>query len=241
VCPKVSTAQGYDINNVAIPNLVYSWSLPAGGGTIGGNGVFTAGTATGTYTVQASSIQSGYATTVNGLATVAVTTTAGSAVPNISTSTFNISRLMRIFGKYLNGANFNNFLGGQFQINSGGVVETVQLVPGVVQIAFSGTSLSVMPNGQSTAQNFVLPSTSVIQPRNASLNAGDKVIIVTVSGQVSAVLKVGSATTGQYSSQYGNHQGDNGQGQQTQPGWSHGGKNGWRQGSNGDGSGRHGD
>jgi len=235
------TAQGYDFNNVAIPNLVYGWSLPAGGGTIDGNGVFTAGTSTGTYTVQASSIQTGYATAVSGVATVVVSTT-GSAAPNISASTFNISRLTRIFGRYLKGGNFANFLGGQFQVNSPTGPETVALVPGTVQSNPSPASLIIVPNNTATPQTaFTLPSPSVIQPSGATLNPGDQVIVVTVNGQVSAVLKVASTTTGQTPPGFKNRGHDNGQGQQNPPGWSHGKKTGWQQGSNGDKSGHQGD
>ena len=44
------SAQGYDANNVAIPNLTYTWASIAGGGLISPTGLFTAGTIPGTYT-----------------------------------------------------------------------------------------------------------------------------------------------------------------------------------------------
>jgi hypothetical protein len=49
-------AQGFDVDGNPIPNLPFTWSVVSGGGTIDGNGLFTAGLAPGTYadTVQAS-------------------------------------------------------------------------------------------------------------------------------------------------------------------------------------------
>jgi hypothetical protein len=44
------SAQGYDANNVAIPNLPYTWTVIAGGGSVNTSGLFTAGAAAGTYT-----------------------------------------------------------------------------------------------------------------------------------------------------------------------------------------------
>src|ERR1035437_8496102 len=44
------SAQGYDANNVAIPNLTYTWTVIAGGGSVSTSGLFTAGAAAATYT-----------------------------------------------------------------------------------------------------------------------------------------------------------------------------------------------
>ncbi len=43
------SAQAYDIDNQAIADLTYTWSVVAGGGTINGTGLFTAGTTVGTF------------------------------------------------------------------------------------------------------------------------------------------------------------------------------------------------
>jgi len=43
------SAQGYDDNNVPIPNLTYTWAVVAGGGTISNTGLFTAGSVGGSF------------------------------------------------------------------------------------------------------------------------------------------------------------------------------------------------
>ena len=43
------SAQGYDDNNVPIPNLIYTWVVVAGGGTISSTGLFTAGSVGGSF------------------------------------------------------------------------------------------------------------------------------------------------------------------------------------------------
>ena len=56
---KQFSAQGYDASNVPIPNLTYSWSVVAGGGTISITGLFTAGNVGGSFpnTVQVATTQ----------------------------------------------------------------------------------------------------------------------------------------------------------------------------------------
>jgi len=44
------TAQGYDIDDNPIPNLPFDWSVVSGGGTIDGDGLFTAGVSPGIFT-----------------------------------------------------------------------------------------------------------------------------------------------------------------------------------------------
>ena len=43
------SAQGYDDNQVPIPNIAYTWAVVAGGGTISNTGLFTAGNVGGSF------------------------------------------------------------------------------------------------------------------------------------------------------------------------------------------------
>jgi hypothetical protein len=63
------SAQGYDIDNNPIPNLSYAWSVVNGGGSIDANGLFTAGSAVGTYVDTVVATVGG----ISGAATVNVT------------------------------------------------------------------------------------------------------------------------------------------------------------------------
>lgn len=67
------TAVAQDSNNVTIPDLSFTWAVVAGGGTIDGNGLFTAGSADGTFvnTVNVTATQGGI--TKSAFATVIVT------------------------------------------------------------------------------------------------------------------------------------------------------------------------
>ena len=62
------TAQAYDSLGHSIPGLAYAWSVANGGGTIDGNGLFTAGTIAGEYPA---TVVAGYAG-VSGTASVTV-------------------------------------------------------------------------------------------------------------------------------------------------------------------------
>jgi hypothetical protein len=66
-------AQGQDSNNVTIPDLAYTWSMVAGGGTIDDTGLFTAGNTTGTFTNTVQVIAEQDGVTRIGYASVVVT------------------------------------------------------------------------------------------------------------------------------------------------------------------------
>jgi len=218
------TAQGYDINNVAIPGLSYLWSVLPASGSINQSGLFSAGATPGTYTVQATVTQGQL--TISGFATAVVTT--GSASISTTAQNFDAGKLIKIFGRYLKGAGFDNFLGGQWQVKNGAGIDTIAVVPGIVQSNSTATSLSIIPNGSVAPSIFPLASTGIIRPSGTTLAPGDKVVLITVNGQVTTVLKVSSPTSGQTSQKAREREDGNSQGQQTPPGWSHGKKMGWQ-------------
>jgi hypothetical protein len=219
-------AQGYDSNNAAIPGLTYVWSLGTGAsGTISTSGLYTAGTTTGTVTIQAK-VQG--ATTPTGSATVTVSTTP----PVTTTSSGSQGRcsIIGLFRRYFKNVGSGNFLGGQWQVkNSSGGIDTYKLIPGVVQTA-STTSLVIVPNGQTATSTFALTTSTVIQPSGVTLIAGDMVMVLTVNDQVTTVSIINASPTTQTTrTQPGLNKNDNnnGQGNKVPPGWSHGKKNGW--------------
>ncbi len=216
------TAQGYDVSNIAITGLTYTWSVVAGGGTISNTGLFTAGTATGTFTstVQASATQD--AVTKTGTGTVIVATTPAPA----TTPKLDVKKLVRMFNGYLNSAGFDSFLGGQWQVKNGTGIDTIKVVPGVVQTA-SATSLTVMPNGQTTAVTFTLTFDTVIQPKDTTLAANDKVVVVTVNDQVNMVVKITPRTSEDTPPGLRKQGDDKREGKNTPPGWFKGKKAGW--------------
>ena len=218
------TAQGYDSNNVAIPSLTYVWAA-TGAGTVVSSGLFTAGTAAGTASVTAT-VQG-----ISGTATIKVTATPTTIENPGKTNLFNM------FKGYLKNIGSDNFLGGQWQVkNSSGGIDTYNLVSGVVQTA-SATSLTIIPNGQTNPVTYTLTASTVIQPKNTTFSANDKVMIITVNNQVTMVSKITAPSTTQLPpglNKQGNN--DNRQGKDTPPGWSKGKKTGWnKNSSNGNG------
>ena len=102
------TAQAYDNLNNPVAGLGYIWSVPAGG-LINSNGVFTAGAAAGTFTVQV-------------MATTPVSPTVGTATITVGTVTnalqsvspnADVSRMIKAFGSFFKGNAVANFLGGE--------------------------------------------------------------------------------------------------------------------------------
>jgi hypothetical protein len=182
-------AQGYDQNNVPISGLTYTWSGPTS--TVGSinttTGLFTAGTTTGAYTVTVSTTQN--TATVTGTATVTVTTNPS---PTPTTTTHGLSRFVNLFKSYFRNIGSDNFLGGQWQVKNGTAIDTYKLIPGVVQTAAaaSATSLTVLPNGQPTPVTYTLTASTVIEPKNTTLAANDKVLVMTVNDQVTRVVKI---------------------------------------------------
>jgi hypothetical protein len=238
------TAQGYDANNVAISGLTYTWSVVGTSGTISSTGLFTAGTATGTDTVQANAQGT---TTPTGSATVTVTTTpAVTTTTAITNHNNNKSSLISLLKHYLKNIGSGNFLGGQWQVkNSSGGVDTYAVIEGVVQSA-SATSLVIIPNGQTATSTLTLTTSTVIQPKNATLAAGDTVMVLTLNNQVTMVSEINAATTtntAQNAPGYGNRDNGNHHGVNIPHGWSQSGQNGWNHGSSSgsSGSGSNGD
>ena len=217
------TAQAYDSNNVAIPGLTYIWPA-TGAGTISSSGLFTAGTAAGTASVTAT-VQG-----ISGTATVKVTGTTPTTTPTTTPIENNSkSSLFSIFKHYLKNIGSDNFLGGQWQIkNSSGTTDTYNLISGVVQTVSATTpiTLTVLPNGQTTAVTYTITTTTVIQPKDAVFAANDKVIVLTVNGQVTMISKITAGSTTQLPPGLKKNS-DNRQGKNTPPGWSKGNKTGW--------------
>jgi hypothetical protein len=213
--------------------LTYTWSVVASGGSIDtATGVFTAGTVAGTYpgTVQVSTTQNGITKTTT--ASVTVTSTPQSQNENKPAVKPNIDKLPGLLNPYLKGIGFDNFYGGQWTVKENGTVNTYKVIPGVVK-EVSTTTLTILPNGQTTNVDFPLPTGTTILPKNTTLAVNDKVFVVTVNDQVKLVYKLG-ATTGNVPP---GHQ-KNGKGQDdgktTPPGWHKGNKVGWGQGENSD-------
>jgi hypothetical protein len=225
------TAQGYDVNGVAIPSLNYTWTGTGTVGTLNSTGLFTAGTATGTYTVQAN-VQG--TTTPTGTATVNVTTTP--APTTTPSENHGKCSFFGMFRRYLKNIGSDNFLGGQWQVkNASGAIDTYKIISGVVQTA-SATSLTIIPNGQTAVSTFTLTTSTVIQPKNTVLAATDKVIIITINDQVTTVTKI-SAASGTTTPPGINKHDDNRQGKGMPSGWSHGKKTGWDKNSSDSGNG----
>ncbi len=218
-------AQAYDVNNVAITGLTYVWSVTDGVGTITNTGLFTADTNTGTFN---GAIQ--VSVTQTGTTTITKTDTANVIIGNRNTTRtrLNIRAMTRLFDGYLNSVGFENFLGGQWQVKNGANTDTIKVIPGVVQSA-TATSVVIIPNGQITPVTYTLTSSSVLQPKNTTLDTGDKVVVITVNDQVKLVVKVVNQTnTEQMPPGLRKHGDDKRDGKNTPPGWSKGNKTGWQ-------------
>lgn len=219
------TAQGYDANNFAITGLTYKWEVVNGGGTIDNNGLFTAGSTTGTFAntirvtvTQGSNSVINYAAVVVTAAPATITTPA----PNL-----NLKGLLKLFSGVVTNTGFANFLGGQWQVKNGSTIETIQVIPGVVQSA-SSLSLTIMPNGQNAAVTYALASNTSIYPKDTQFAAGDDVVVVTDNGQVSLVAKViAPSSTGNLPPGLRKHKANGNVWEINPPGWSHGKKVGW--------------
>jgi hypothetical protein len=75
----------------------------------------------------------------------------------------------------------------------------------------------------------------VIQPKNTTFAANDKVMIITVNNQVTMVSEITAPGTSQLPPGLKKEGNDNRQGKDTPPGWSRGNKTGWNtNSSNGD-------
>ena len=228
------TAQAYDLANIPIPGLAYTWSALNAAGSITGisNNVITfkAGSNLGTFAnaIQASTVAPAIFRT--GAATVTVGTQAAPAATPTATQNFDAGKLIKMFSGYLTKIGFDNFLGGQWQVKNGtGGIDTIKLIPGVVQAVPTAGSqiLTVLPNGQTTAANFTLSSTPVILPKGATLAVNEKVVVVTVNDSVRLVAVINPVTTGTLPPGLKKQDEDKRQGKSTPPGWSHGKKTGW--------------
>lgn len=215
-------AQGYDLSNIPIQGLTFTWSVVAGGGTINSTtGSFTAGTATSTFPNTILATLNGG--TKTGMATVIVSTT---PPPTTIPTKLDINRLVSMFKGYLKSSSFDNFLGGQWQVKNGTGTDIIKVIPGIVQTA-SATSLTVTPNGQTSPSTFTLTTSTVIQPKNAVFVANDKVVVVTVNDQISLVVKIATPSTSEQPPGLKKQDDNKQEGKDTPPGWSHGKKVGW--------------
>ncbi len=224
-------AQAYDVANVPIPSQTFVWSVAGNAGTISTTGLFTAGTVEGTYTNAIQATVSG--TTKTGTASVVVKVN----VPvQPSTAKLDAGKLITMFNGLLGRAQgqFDNFLGGQWQVKNGTAVDTIKAIPGIVQTA-SATALSILPNGQTAASNFTLPAGTNILPKGTVLATNDKVVVVTVNDQVKLVVKIAPITQSKLPPGLKKQDEGKRDGKMTPPGWSMGHKTGWNdQGENED-------
>ncbi len=227
-------AQGYDDGDVAIAGLTYVWSVTSGNGTISPTGLFTATTNLGTTIIQVAATQAATATQVaiTKIVTARIVVTANGKLPN---SNLDVNKLTKMLGSYLSSVGFDSFLGAQWQVKNGTAVDTIKAIPGVVHTA-TATSLTVIINGQTTATTFTLPTTAVILPKNTTLVAGDKVMIITTNDVVTTVIKITAPTTttqnGTLPPGLNKHGKERSEDKKTPPGWSMGVKNGWHKDSN---------
>jgi hypothetical protein len=217
---KQFTAQGYDQANVPIAGLTYNWSVSSGGGAISTSGQLTAGTTTGTYTVHAVVNSSAVAP---GTATVIIAT---NPPPTTTPTKSGGHSLFSMFKGYLKNIGSDNFLSGEWQVKNGSNIDTIKMISGVVQTA-SATSLTILPNGQTTPSTFTLTTTTVIQPKGTVLAANDKVMVVTVNGEVTMVAKITAPDASEELPGLNKQDDNKHEGKGTSPGRSQGNKTGW--------------
>jgi len=224
---KQFNAQAYDVNNVALSGFVYTWGVINGGGSINAtSGLFNAGTTVGVFndTVQVTASKANTNYGIDKATVVVKQNVTPSPTPRIDRN-----RLMKMFNCYLKNFNFDDFLGGQWQVKDDGVVKTIKVIPGIVQATPtpSATSITIMPNGQTVTSAFTLPQNTVIRPKGATFAAKDKVVVVTVNDQVVMVIKVAPAITNQIPPGLRKQDDDKREGKRIPPGWSKGNKTGW--------------
>jgi hypothetical protein len=126
----------------------------------------------------------------------------------------------------LKGSAFNTFLGGEARVKNGTGVSVIDVVPGIVQTAPSATSLTITPNDQSGARTFAISSPGIVRPIGTTIVQGDKVVVITIDGQVTAIVKVNVSSPATLPP--GLKGKDNREGKLSPPGWSHGKKTGWQ-------------
>jgi len=91
------------------------------------------------------------------------------------------------------GERFAHFQGGTMTVtDSAGTPHVLTIVPGTVQ-SVGATSVTVMPNGKTTAQTFNITSGTAIEsiPNLGSLQAlakGDQVVVLTVDNSTDAAM-----------------------------------------------------
>ncbi len=222
------TAQAYDLNNIPISGVNYSWATVAAAGTLSNQNInvitFTAGANTGTFAgaISATSVSPAVVKTGTASITIATQAPATPAIPS-----FDSGKLVKMFSGLLNKVGFGNFLGGTWQVKNGTSVDTIKAIPGVVQGTPSSTSLTVLPNGQTTNATFTLSGTTVIMPKGTTLAANQKVVVITVNDVPQVVAVINPVTTGPMPPGLKKQDEDKREGKQTPPGWSHGKKMGW--------------
>jgi hypothetical protein len=223
---KQFSAQALDVNGVALAGYSYSWSVLSGAGSVNAtSGLFTAGTTAGSFT---NAVQVFAANGVNGAIGQATVIVANETTPVRSQKPY-MSRLDKLFNCYLGGKGFDNFLGGQWQVKNGAAVDTIKVVPGIVQAATAATSLIVIPNGQTAPVSFALTRDTPIQPKGVVPAANDRVLVVTVNDQVERIVVVKAVHPIQAPPGIRKQDDDKRDGKKTPPGWYKGNKVGWSQ------------
>jgi hypothetical protein len=223
---KQFSAQAVDANGVALAGYTYSWTVAAGGGTIDPtSGLFTAGTAVATFTNTVQVLAVNGTSAAMGQATVVVTNDASPARPPQPY----LSRLDRLFNSYLGGRGFESFLGGQWQVKNGTGVDTIKVIPGIVQAATAGASLTVLPNGQTAPLTFSLTDGTKIQPKGVVAAVNDKVLVVTVNDKVERVVVLKAPAPAQTPPGINKKGDDKREGKKIPFGWFRGNKVGWSQ------------
>jgi hypothetical protein len=226
---KQFSAQAVDANGIALPGYTYSWIVAAGGGTINPtSGLFSAGSTVATFTNTVQVLARSGSSAAMGQATVVVTNDASPSSSNRPPQSY-LSRLDRLFNSYLGGKGFESFLGGQWQVKNGTGVDTIKVVPGIVQAATAGASLTVLPNGQTASVTFSLTAGTAVQPKGVAPAVSDKVLVVTVNDQVERVVVLKASAPVQTPPGINKKGDDKREGKKIPFGWFKGNKVGWSQ------------
>ena len=171
---KQFSAKGYDASNVSIPNLIYSWSVIAGGGTINITGLFTAGNMVGSFpnTVLVATTQGAITKTAYASVTVEPL-----PVPPTTLKLDGTKLLMLVAGT-VGVTDFDNFLGAQWTIRDNGQLVTVEAVPGKVN-AIDQSSITIVPNGQTAPQTFTISTqTKILADKKKGVLVSKQVVVV---------------------------------------------------------------
>jgi hypothetical protein len=183
------TAEGQDSANLTIPGLTFTWSVVAGGGSIDGTGLFTAGIETGTFTntVNVTTTQSTATSniTATALATVVVIPTTLNRVvisPVTATIATNTAQQFTAVGQDSNNVTLTGITFTWAVVNGGGSISNTGLftagnTPGTFENTVNVTA--TQGNATATASATVTVTAPVlvldhvvISPLTANITAG---------------------------------------------------------------------